>query len=98
MTAHMMVKVTCDKIIGLSRCGTSEVVEEADSRSIARLILADKGWRTMQIKGKLKDRCPDHDPVKEGIADETNTRRTTARMKGWLDQNHASKTTPKRVS
>ena len=88
MTAYVMVRVTCDKIIRMKRCGRSEVVEEADSRSIARLILAEeKGWKTMQVKGKLKDYCPDHDPVKEGIADEANTTRTNARMKNWLDMN-----------
>jgi hypothetical protein len=90
MAAIVMVKVICDKNIGeraIRLCGRSELVEEADSRSIARLWLAEKGWKTIQIKGKLHDRCPDHNPVLEGVADEVNTARTTARMKGWLENN-----------
>lgn len=94
MAAITMVKVVCDKLVKvgqnttkMTRCPNFELVEEADSRSVARLYLAEKGWKTMQIKGKLVDRCPDCDPVKEGIADDVNTARTTARMKGWLENN-----------
>lgn len=90
MTAHVMVKVTCDKVTGKVRCGRSEVVEEADSRSIARLMLAEQGWTTMMTKGIYHDRCPDCNPITEGIADETNTRRTNARLKQMLDRNRRS--------
>ena len=46
MTAYILVKVACDKITGKTRCGRFELVEEADSRSIARLMLAEEGWTT----------------------------------------------------
>ena len=90
MTAYILVKVACDKITGKTRCGRYELVEEADSRSIARLMLAEEGWTTMMAKGVYHDRCPDHNPIREGIATEADTRRTNARMKTTLDRNRRS--------
>lgn len=94
MTAKTLVQLTCNEKVGERQrleCGAS-VVLDVDSRTFARLEAQSLGWKTIQTTKGFVDFCPEHDPVKAGKADDACSSRTTARMKGYMEQRHGSTT------